>query len=101
MGKKIIAVNAGPRMGCLFPRLQRALSRWAPRLNDSICSDWNDIQGVFPVLAAKKRSSKGTASAKTDWEWTLFDPAAKKLRHDTVFPKECQRAYELGAALAR
>ena len=37
----------------------------------------------------------------TDWEWTLFDPEAKKLRHETVFPKECEAVFEKGAALAR
>ncbi|MBQ3291665.1 MAG: flavodoxin family protein [Mogibacterium sp.] len=39
--------------------------------------------------------------SKTDWPWTLFDPAAKQKRHETVFPKECKKAYELGAALAK
>ena len=39
--------------------------------------------------------------SKTDWPWTLFDPEAKQRRHDTVFPQECQRAFEMGAALAR
>ena len=39
--------------------------------------------------------------SKTDWEWSLFDPQAKKLRHDTVFPQECRRVYELGAAMLR
>ena len=34
-------------------------------------------------------------------KWTLFDPAAKKLRHETVFPQECKKAYELGAALVQ
>ena len=38
--------------------------------------------------------------SKTDWEWSIFDPEAKKLRHETVFPQECQKAYEMGAALA-
>ena len=37
--------------------------------------------------------------SKTDWEWTLFDPKAKQERHDTVFPEECRKAYELGAEL--
>ena len=36
---------------------------------------------------------------KTDWSWSLFDPAAKKHRHETVFPQERRKAYELGAAL--
>lgn len=39
--------------------------------------------------------------SKTDWEWSLFDPEAKKARHETVFPQECQKALEMGAALAR
>ena len=37
--------------------------------------------------------------SKTDWEWSLFDPEAKRLRHETVFPQECQTAFEKGAAL--
>ncbi len=38
--------------------------------------------------------------AKTDWPWTLFDPAAKQQRHDTVFPEERKKAFRLGMALA-
>ena len=37
--------------------------------------------------------------SKTDWPWTLFDPEARKRRHETVFPQECRRAYEKGMAL--
>ena len=37
---------------------------------------------------------------KTDWPWSLFDPEAKRLRHETVFPGECLAAFEAGAALA-
>ena len=39
--------------------------------------------------------------SKTDWPWTLFDPAAKMERHETVFPEECKKAFEMGAALVR
>ena len=35
-----------------------------------------------------------------DWEWSMFDPEAKKLRHETVFPQECKKAYDMGAAIA-
>ena len=38
--------------------------------------------------------------SKTDWPWTLFDPEHKKERHETVFPEECKKAFEMGAALA-
>ena len=37
--------------------------------------------------------------SKLDWEWSMFDPGAKKLRHETVFPQECGKAYDMGAAL--
>ena len=38
--------------------------------------------------------------SKTDWPWTLFDPEAKKVRHETVFPEECRKAFEMGKKLA-
>ena len=37
--------------------------------------------------------------SKTDWPWSMFDPQEKQQRHDSVFPQECRRAYELGGAL--
>ena len=38
---------------------------------------------------------------KTDWPWSIFDPEEKKARHETVFPEECRKAFEKGAALVR
>lgn len=37
----------------------------------------------------------------TDWPWTMFDPAAKQERHETVFPEERKAAFEKGVQLAR
>ena len=37
--------------------------------------------------------------SSTDWQWNIFDPEAKKKRHETVFPKECEEVFELGAKL--
>ncbi len=37
---------------------------------------------------------------KTDWPWSMFDPAEKQKRHETVFPQECRKACALGAKLA-
>ena len=37
--------------------------------------------------------------SKTDWPWSIFDPEKKQRRHETVFPEQCARAFELGAAL--
>ena len=39
--------------------------------------------------------------SKTDWPWTLFDAEDKMRRHEEVFPQECQKAFEMGAALVR
>ena len=38
--------------------------------------------------------------SKTDWEWSMFDLEAKQKRHETVFPEECRKAFEMGAMLA-
>ena len=37
--------------------------------------------------------------SKTDWPWSMFDPEAKQKRHDTVFPEECRKAFEMGRDL--
>lgn len=36
---------------------------------------------------------------KTDWEWSLFDPVAKRERHEKVFPQQREQAFKMGAAL--
>ena len=38
---------------------------------------------------------------KTDWPWSMFDPKTKKQRHETVFPEEMKKAYEMGAMLIK
>ena len=38
--------------------------------------------------------------SKLDWTWSMFDLEAKKRRHETVFPQNCRKAYDMGAALA-
>ena len=35
--------------------------------------------------------------SKTDWAWTMFDPKARQERHDTVFPGECKKVYDIAA----
>ena len=37
--------------------------------------------------------------SKTDWQWSMFDPEKKALRHETVFPQECKKAFEMGAEI--
>ena len=38
--------------------------------------------------------------SKTDWPW-YFDVEAKQKRHETVFPREREKAFELGTAIAK
>ena len=38
--------------------------------------------------------------SKTDWPW-FFNAAHKYQRHEEVFPLECEKVFEMGAALAR
>ncbi len=36
---------------------------------------------------------------KLDWEWSMFDVEAKKNRHETVFPEDRKKAFEMGKSL--
>jgi len=33
------------------------------------------------------------------YDWTMFDAAAKKARHEEIFPAEKQQAFSLGSAM--
>ena len=35
------------------------------------------------------------------YNWTMFDPEAKKNRHETVFPSEKEKAFSLGAEMVK
>lgn len=34
--------------------------------------------------------------SKTDWPWSYFNPEEKIQRHETVFPEECKKVFEMG-----
>ncbi len=76
MAKKIVAVNAGPRKG------------------------WNTDTLVSEAAKGAEAAGAEVVYFDTDWPWTMFDPAAKQERHDTVFPQECKKAFEMGKKLA-
>ena len=38
--------------------------------------------------------------SKTDWQWTLFDPAAKQKRREETFPQYLKTAFDKGVKLA-
>jgi hypothetical protein len=35
------------------------------------------------------------------YNWTMFNPEAKKARHEEVFPKDLEKAFALGAEVAK
>ena len=37
---------------------------------------------------------------KDHHRWTMFDPEAKQARHETVFPEDRKKAFDLGAKMA-
>ena len=37
----------------------------------------------------------------TDWEWSIFNPDEKLIRHRTIFPEEKKEAFEKGVQLAK
>lgn len=39
--------------------------------------------------------------SKTDWEWSFFDPEARQKRHETIFPKEMEKVFQMGAELTK
>ena len=38
--------------------------------------------------------------SKTAWPWSMFDPEDKQKRHETLFPEECRKAFDMGKAMA-
>ncbi len=67
----------------LLARYQRTLSRFVGPAEVLISGDTMQLKDY----------------SKTDWPWSSFDPEAKKLRHETVFPQECRKAFEFGRKL--
>lgn len=67
-------------------------------LIDSYQQTMNGFVGPTKVLVSGDTLQLKDYS-KTDWRWSMFDPEAKKERHETVFPEEMKKAYEMGMAL--
>lgn len=59
----------------------------------------NTFVGPTKVLVSGETLQLKDYSA-TDWPWTMFDPDARIKRHETVFPEECQKAFEMGLDIA-
>ena len=83
------------------------LSSGRPNEGKCICKD-----GLAPVLDAIRNADGlivgapnylGTLQVKdySRFDWTMFDPKAKKDRHEKVFPEERKRIFALGAEIVK
>jgi multimeric flavodoxin WrbA len=82
----------------LFVMTSNAPDTMYKELIDSYQQILNTFVGPTEVLISGDTLQLKDYS-KTDWPWTMFNPEAKQQRHDTVFPEECKRAFEMGAKL--
>ena len=67
---------------------------------DDMLKRYQDTLGTF-VGPAKILISSDTLQVKdySRYNWTMFDPAHKKERHETVFPEDKKKAFDLGAEM--
>ena len=62
-------------------------------------SSFDILYLAFAIISGNTLQLKDYS--KTDWPWSMFDPAARQKRRETVFPQECKQVCDLGMALAR
>ena len=67
---------------------------------DTMLKRYQDTLGTF-VGPAKILISSDTLQVEdySRYNWTMFNPAAKKERHETVFPEDKQKAFALGVQM--
>ena len=82
----------------LFVMTSNAPENMYKELVDSYQQTLNSFVGPTKVLVCGDTLQLSDYS-KTDWPWTMFDPEAKRQRHETVFPEECKKAFERGAEI--
>ena len=59
------------------------------RVRESYYAGWKISGAVTYVLV----------SDYSKYNWTMFDPEAKKVRHEEVFPDSMKKAFEFGAEM--
>ena len=91
--------NAHP-IPVLLIMTSNAPDRMYQELIDSYQQTLNGFVGPTQVLVSGDTLQLKDYS-KTDWPWSMFNPEAKQERHETVFPEEMKKAFEMGAALVQ
>lgn len=96
--------------GSLFPRKIRTGFIYTMNVTEEIMKEWGYAVNFNRNEAALRRvlgESEYMCSFDTyqfdDYSKVLatrFDPVKKKKRHEEIFPKDCDKAFEMGARLA-
>ncbi len=75
---------------------------YTPEGYGKIIENYKNVLGSF-VGPTEVMISGDTLQTDTyeKYNWTMFDPEAKKKRHETVFPDEKRKAFALGAEMVK
>ena len=91
------------RIPVLFIMTSNAAEEFYPQIGyDSMLARYRDT--LAGMVGPTKLMISGDTLQVKDYEkydWTMFDPAAKRARHEAVFPAEREKAFSLGAQMAR
>lgn len=85
----------------LFIMTSNASEDFYPQIGyDEMLKRYQNTLGVF-VGPTKILISSDTLQVKdySRYNWTMFNPDAKKERHETVFPEDKQKAFSLGVQI--
>ncbi len=61
----------------------------------------NSLSGFIGPTKVLLSTDTLQVSDYSKYDWTMFDPDAKKTRHEEVFPKDKENAFTLGADMVR
>ena len=90
------------RIPVLFIMTSNAAEEFYPQIGyDQMLARYRDT--LTGMVGPTKLMISGDTLQVKDYEkydWTMFDPAAKRARHEAVFPAEREKAFSLGAQMA-
>ena len=90
------------RIPVLFIMTSNAAEEFYPQIGyDQMLARYRDT--LTGLVGPTKLMISGDTLQVKDYEkydWTMFDPAAKRARHEAVFPAEREKAFSLGAQMA-
>jgi len=102
-------VTYTPERACIFPGETRTALIYTMNVSEenmaayhqdvSVAASRGVMTRVFGNCEALLSTDTLQFSDYSKYVSTLFDPVAKARRHEEVFPRDCERAYDMGARL--